>query len=184
MRFEGLNKEYDGKWVLKDFSINIPDEGSVCFFGPSGCGKTTLLRSISDRLTKEGFRTAWVFQEDRLLPWDSAAENVMLAGATREETLALLRELGLEDAASKRPHELSGGMKRRVAIARALAFGGDALVLDEPLKGLDADAKANSASLIRRIGPKLCLLVTHDREEAAMLSDSIVYVKGPPLAIV
>lgn len=184
MRFEGLNAEYGGKWVLKDFSIDLPDEGAICFFGPSGCGKTTLLRALSDRMTESGLQIAWVFQEDRLLPWSSALENVMLAGANREEALGLLRQFGMEDAAEKRPGQLSGGMKRRVVLARALAFRSDAMILDEPFKGLDAESKANAALLLRRLGPKLCLLVTHDKEEAALLADATLYVDGPPLRLV
>lgn len=184
MRFEGLNAEYGGKWVLRDFSVELPDEGRVCVFGPSGCGKTTLLRALSDRMTEAGMRIAWVFQEDRLLPWSGAVENVMLAGANREESLGLLRAFGMEDAAEKRPGQLSGGMKRRVALARALAFQGDAMILDEPFKGLDAESKAKAAALLRRLGPKLCLLVTHDKEEAALLADATLYVDGPPLRLV
>jgi len=184
MRFEHLNAAYDGKWVLQDFSVDLPDAGRVCFFGPSGCGKTTLLRHLSDRMTQAGLRVAWVFQEDRLIPWLDAWENVALAGAGREDALSLLTALGLGDAAIKRPGELSGGMKRRVAIARALAFQGDALILDEPFKGLDHTAKENAAQLLIRLGPPLCLLVTHNREEAALLSDEVWMVDGPPLRLV
>ncbi|MGI6151531.1 MAG: ATP-binding cassette domain-containing protein [Christensenellales bacterium] len=183
MRFEGLNAEYGGQWILKDFCVSLPDAGRVCFFGPSGCGKTTLLRALSDRMTQSGMRVAWVFQEDRLLPWASALDNVLLGGANKEEAMALLSELGLKDAADKRPGELSGGMKRRVALARALAFQGDAMILDEPFKGLDAESKGIAAALLLRLGPPLCLLVTHDREEATLLADRVLFVDGPPLKL-
>ena len=183
MQIDGLNASFNGSDVLKDFSVELPDAGRVCFFGPSGCGKTTLLRAVSDRLTAAGMKVAWVFQEDRLLPWSTAFENAAISGAKKEEVTALLDAFGLSDAAKKRPAELSGGMRRKTALVRALAFGGDALILDEPFKGLDEASRAAAVALIREKGPEIILLVTHDREEAEMLADSIYYVDGPPLKL-
>lgn len=183
MRFEGLNASYDGKWILKDFSVDLPEVGWVCLFGPSGCGKTTLLRCLSDQMTANGLRAAWVFQEDRLLPWSSALDNVTLAGGGREGAAELLASFGLKDDAKKRPSELSGGMRRRVALARALAFRGDVMLLDEPFKGLDEAAKHSAAERLKILGPPLCVFVTHDKEEAERFADEVIYVDGPPLQI-
>lgn len=185
LTLSGLSKVYaGGAAALANVSLTVAGGEIAAIVGGSGCGKTTLLRHLSDRMTQAGLRVAWVFQEDRLIPWLDAWENVALAGAGREDALSLLTALGLGDAAIKRPGELSGGMKRRVAIARALAFQGDALILDEPFKGLDHTAKENAAQLLIRLGPPLCLLVTHNREEAALLSDEVWMVDGPPLRLV
>ena len=125
-----IDFSYGDKLVLKDFSLSLPQKGVVCLFGASGLGKTTVLRLIAG-LEKpkngslEGFenkRITFIFQEDRLLPWRTAKENVALAlGNTteaKEKALAVLSSLGLENDADRYPDEMSGGMCRRVAAAR------------------------------------------------------------------
>ncbi len=182
---EKLTAAYAGKTVLRDCSLQIPPGGRCAVMGPSGCGKTTLLKLLlglrkadSGRAEIRG-RAACVFQEPRLLPWRTAAQNVNVVLADREETMAearaWLERLALGEAADLFPEELSGGMKQRVAIARALAYGGDALLLDEPLKGLDPALKLRTAELIlEHSRGKALLLATHDREEAALLTDRIL----------
>ena len=205
-RLEHLYKRYPspqggGRTVLEDFSLELPERGAVCFFGPSGCGKTTLLHILAG-LTRpdagtvtglEGKRLSMVFQEDRLLPWLTAAQNVALAlpgtGALpkREELDAarsLLDQLGLAEAAELKPDQLSGGMQRRVAIARAFAHQGEVLVLDEPFKGLDGAVKDRVIRQTARMKEKaLILFVTHDLPEAQALADRILRFSGPPLAL-
>lgn len=206
IRLEHLYKRYPspqggGRTVLEDFSLELPERGAVCFFGPSGCGKTTLLHILAG-LTRpdagtvtglEGKRLSMVFQEDRLLPWLTAAQNVALAlpgtGALpkREELDAarsLLDQLGLAEAAELKPDQLSGGMQRRVAIARAFAHQGEVLVLDEPFKGLDGAVKDRVIRQTARMKEKaLILFVTHDLPEAQALADRILRFSGPPLAL-
>ena len=93
-----------------------------------------------------------------------------------------LRLVGLEDAAEKHPAELSGGMRQRVALARALAYGGDPLLLDEPFRGLDYAIREQVMERVKKFGENgLVVLVTHDREEALTLGDSLWLLEGPPL---
>ena len=131
--------------------------------------------------------SSYIFQENRLLPWATARENValVLEGENTETASRWLLQAGLGDAMEKYPRELSGGMKRRVAIARALAYGGDVLLLDEPFRALDETNKQDLIGLIRRSSADaLNILVTHDREEAEQMGDVIIFLDGPPLRLV
>ena len=193
MKIEHLCVRYGEQVVLADFSLSLPETGTVALMGPTGCGKTTLLRVLSGLLEPQsgrvcglaGKRVAVLFQEDRLLPWLSARDNVAAVLEKGETARAeqALRDVGLpENAFGKRPAELSGGMRRRVALARLLAYGGDVWLLDEPFKGLDADSRARVMQTVKRAGQgKLMVLVTHEKAEAQALSERIVTLAGPPL---
>ncbi|MHB1453032.1 MAG: ATP-binding cassette domain-containing protein [Saccharofermentanales bacterium] len=188
---ENLSYSYGDQNVLDSFSSELPDNGCVCFSGPSGRGKTTLFQIIaglikpdSGRFYAEGMpwpSLSYVFQDDRLLPWLNAAQNVEAAirnqpKQTRKEIAAeLLALLGLSEASGKYPEELSGGMKQRVNIARALAFDAQIVLLDEPFKGLDDESKNIVKDIIRGLKPaKLILLITHDRSDSDDLADAVV----------
>jgi len=166
-----------GKTILQNMTNVLPDHGVIAVLGPSGSGKTTLLMLFAGLLSPaagiftgmEGKRVSVVFQEDRLLPWLDAKENVALADGVRGVDKCL-EMTELADSARKHPRELSGGMQRRVAIARALRFGGEVLVLDEPFKGLDAELKARIAGRLSSAFP-LIVIATHDEAEAALLGD-------------
>ena len=113
-----------------------------------------------------GVRFSAVFQEDRLLPWETAAQNAAIA-STREIAAKLLTELGLGAELDKYPKELSGGMKRRVSIARALAAKADVYIMDEPFKGLDPETRSAVFGVIRRrTEDALLIMVTHDPTDA------------------
>jgi len=198
---------------MEKFSETLPDKGCICFFGVSGVGKTTLLDTIAGlkkpasgsvySVDSKGMhckmaRLAYVFQEDRLLPWLSAVDNVRLVlyGGRKNKTkgtsqkqnttkdytditntnaLRYLEMTGLKDAAQKFPFELSGGMKQRVNIARALAFDSKILLLDEPFKGLDMEVKHKIIDVLndyKKTG--LILLVTHDKDDIEALADRVV----------
>ena len=172
---------YDGKPVLTDFSLTVPDSGAVCLFGASGCGKTTLLRLIAGlekptvgTVKYEGDpRIATVFQDDRLLEWLTVRENV--AFVTNEDVEPYLEAVDLLSDADKYPSELSGGMRRRVSLARALAYGGDLLLLDEPFNGLDDALKVRIADAFKaRFSGCPIVLVTHSLEEAALFDADII----------
>lgn len=144
-----LKKHYAGQTVLEDFSLTLPSEGVTALCGPSGCGKTTLMRLIAGLETADagtingldGAKISMVFQEDRLLPWCTAEQNIAIA-APGTEAAFWMEQSGIADARQKLPDELSGGMRRRVAIARALAYAGALFLLDEPFKALDDATRA------------------------------------------
>lgn len=198
LEIKNANKQYGGTAVLKDFSLKFPVKGVVCFFGPSGCGKTTLLNCIAgiepldsgEIIGLRGREFSYLFQEDRLLPWISAKENVAMAlrGSVRQnerEALHWLNAVGLSGEGDKKPAELSGGMRQRVALARALAYGGSLYLLDEPFHALDEKTKWEIMSLLQEKTPdSLKLFVTHDRSEAEVLSDITYILGGNPLKII
>jgi len=192
-----VSYSYDGqKKVLDGFSFEFPEKGAVCLMGPSGCGKTTLLRILAglerpQRGTVEGIsgkKPSYVFQENRLLPWLTAVENVAVAAAgenKHSEAESLLKRMGLAGSEHKYPKELSGGMKKRVSIARALAAKGDFLILDEPFSGIDEDAwKRISGLILEEYSDKLIILVTHVLEHSSPFNARIIRLDGPPLRVV
>jgi len=185
-------KSFAGKTVIADLELNLPERGIIAISGPSGCGKTTLLKLLAGLLTPdsgsiEGERSrpvSMVFQEDRLLPWLSALENIALVTSSHASAASWLKRLKLSEFADYYPETLSGGMKRRVALARALAFKSCILLLDEPFQGLDADLKQQAYELIREAGrSRLVILVTHDAADILQLADSILLASGPPLKL-
>lgn len=172
--------------VFEDFSLELPVGRISCLMGPTGSGKTTLLRLMMGLAKPDTGRVltlkpvSAVFQEDRLLEPLSALANLRLVtGPGREKTLqAMLDSLGLEGEAAKPVRDFSGGMKRRVAIARALLAEYELLLLDEPFKGLDKQAREQAASVIlRHAEQKTVVLVTHDPLEAALLGSRIFKIK-------
>ena len=187
IELEHVHCIYGEKTPIKDLTLILPDVGVVGVFGASGAGKTTLLRLLAGLLqpasgTIEGLagkRISMVFQEDRLLPWLTAVENVALVrDGSEADARALLAALTLSAEADQLPRALSGGMQRRVALARALNFGGDVLLLDEPFKGLDAALCAEAAAVVRGRFP-LTVIATHDRGEAAALGMTMALTVEP-----
>lgn len=170
---------YPGKAVLSGLDLTLPECGSVALMAPSGFGKTTLLRTLagltpllSGQITGlSGRKTAFLFQEDRLLPWLTARQNAALAGSA-DAADAWLAKMEIEQP-DQFPREMSGGMQRRVALARALTLGGDMLLLDEPFKGLDEALRGRIAARIRNAAP-LIILSVHDEAEAALMHAAIL----------
>lgn len=180
-----LNVAYGDASVLEDCSLRVTAGSRIALMGPSGCGKTTLINAIAGLAASDSGsiqvngRVSYVFQEPALFPWLTAEENVNVVLSDKPDTLPQARrwleEAGLADSLNKYPHQLSGGQKQRVAICRALAFGGDILLLDEPLKGLDPDTREQVANLILNTWKdKTLLLVTHDQWEAQTLCDTVL----------
>ena len=179
-------KSFGARRVLDRLSWSFPGGQISCVQGPSGCGKTTLLRLIAgleapdsgEIRGADGKKISAVFQENRLLENLTAEKNILLTarpGFTRTDARKLLNELGLSDTAQRRTCELSGGMQRRVAVARALAADYELLLLDEPLTGLDDDARLR---VLRRIQADLngrtAIWITHDPDAAALLNAPVL----------
>ena len=181
---DDLTLSYGSQQVLKDCSLRVEAGSRVALMGPSGCGKTSLINVIAGLLTPDSGKVSvngkvsYVFQEPALFPWLTAVDNINVVLSDGPETLPraeqLLEAVGLSDCRDKYPHQLSGGQKQRIAICRALAYGGDILLLDEPLKGLDADTRDQVSALLRQEWTgKTLLLVTHDPSEAQSLCDRV-----------
>jgi len=196
--------------VLKDITLGIEKGEYVSIIGHSGCGKTTLLNivagltraSIGGVLLEErevdepGPDRAVVFQNHSLLPWLTVYENVRLAvdkvfggrKSRAERSAWIMHNLELvqmSHAKDKRPAEISGGMKQRVGLARALAMEPKVLLLDEPFGALDALTRAHLQDSVMAIHEKLgntALMITHDVDEAVLLSDRIVMMTNGPSA--
>lgn len=181
-----ISKSYGDKTVLKGFSYTFKESGIVCVTGASGCGKTTLLRIIAEletadsgEIIKNGV-VSYMFQEDRLLPWLTSDENIACVFPKnfkdkKKKAAELLKSVGLSGSENESISNLSGGMKRRVAFARALALSPDILLLDEPFNGLDVENKEILIRILKKISDYcLILVVTHDKEDIASLSDEII----------
>lgn len=195
-KLERVSFAYDSRRpVLVDCSLALPERGAVCLLGPSGCGKTTVLRLLAGTLAPRlgavtglaGGRVGMVFQDDRLLPWETVLHNAVTSADHRNRARAAdwLDALGLADSLDRHPDELSGGQRRKVALARALASEPDVLLLDEPFTGLDEPAWRSAAGLIRADrADRLTVLVTHLRAQADALGAAVWTVAGPPLLVV
>ena len=178
LTFDKVSLSLGGKQLLESLDLSLKNGEVKVIMGPSGCGKTSLLRlaagllkPTAGKILRGSDRISIQFQEPRLLPWLTAAENVNLVLSDKKETLPKALEylgaVGLTDAAHQYLAELSGGMAQRVALARALAYGGDLFLLDEPFRGLDQALRDQMISLVRtHTAGKALLLVTHDKEVA------------------
>ena len=200
-----------GKFIaLRDIDMSIKQGEFIALIGHSGCGKSTLLNLIAG-LTKPttgvllcdgreiggpGPERAVVFQNHSLLPWLTCFENVYLAvervfgvkegkAKLKERTAAAINLVGLDHASAKYPHEISGGMKQRVGIARALSMEPKVLLMDEPFGALDALTRARLQDELMKIcetTQATTVMVTHDVDEAVLLSDRIVMMTNGPAA--
>lgn len=177
---ENLTFGYGPAPVLRQLNLRIEAGQRLLLSGPSGSGKTTLFRLLCRLLRpQQGSvtvpdRLGVVFQEDRLIPGLTALENTALV-SDKATARSLLEQLGLAEQLHSLPASLSGGQGRRVALARALACPSQALLLDEPFKGLDPAARRQAAQcLLARIGEKPLLVISHQQQDAALLKASPV----------
>jgi ABC-type nitrate/sulfonate/bicarbonate transport system ATPase subunit len=206
LQLTGVTKQYlsprGAVTALADASFTAAAGEFIALVGPSGCGKSTLLRVVAGLLAPDSGRiefSGWpappkrrlVFQDHSLFPWLTVLDNVafglemagVVQSARRERALAQLAVMGLADFAGHYPHELSGGMRQRAAIARAFVTQPDILLMDEPLRALDAQMRlviqAELLALWESTRP-MVLYVTHDIEEALLLADRVLVLSGQP----
>ena len=198
--------------ALREIHLNVDPGEFITLIGHSGCGKSTLLNLIAGltlptsgvllcdnkEINAPGPERAVVFQNHSLLPWLTCFDNVHLAvervfGGKEEKTRlrartqAALELVGMGHALAKRPHEISGGMKQRVGIARALAMEPKVLLMDEPFGALDALTRAHLQDELLKIVARTkstVVMVTHDVDEAVLLSDRIVMMTNGPAATI
>ena len=181
-----LCKTFDDNEVLKNVNITLKDNSIYCLMGSSGIGKTTLLRILiglerADSGSVSGIDTksiSCMFQEDRLIPYLSAIDNVriVLHGKNnRDEIRNNLLSILPDDSLDIPVSSLSGGMKRRVALARALSYPGKLIILDEPFTGLDKNTKLNVIDYILKMRNNRTLLIaTHETDDANLLGAEII----------
>jgi NitT/TauT family transport system ATP-binding protein len=197
----GVSKVYGGGRsavaALDRIDLDVASGQLVCVVGASGCGKSTLLNLIAGldeptagEVEVEG-RAGLMFQEAALFPWLTVAGNVDLAlklrkvprAERRDRVRSLLETVRLDQFATKRPHELSGGMRQRVALARAFAQDADVLLMDEPFGALDAmtrDVLHDELERLYQDRHLTIVFVTHNVREAARLADRIVVLTSRP----
>jgi sulfonate transport system ATP-binding protein len=204
LRLDAVDKTYpNGIHALEKFSATINVGEIVAIIGGSGCGKSTLLRAVSGldpatsgsvtldgvTITAPHAKIGIIFQEPRLLPWLSVADNIgfglgdVPTDVRRTRVVHALAKVGLADKANAWPRELSGGQAQRVAIARALVPQPEVLLLDEPFSALDAftrrDLQDHLLDLWAETRPTL-VLVTHDVDEAVVLADRVFVMRPRP----
>jgi len=208
LEVEDVNVRFRQNVIIDGLSLRVENDEFVSIVGTSGCGKTTLLRSIGGllpqaqvgRMTLHGRelktpepRAAMVFQHFGLFPWKTVEQNIRYgidvqgrAAGMDGRVDELLDVMSLTDARKKYPYQLSGGMKQRVGIARALCLEPELLLLDEPLSAVDAITREimqrEVLGIIER-ETRTALLVTHDLDEAIIMSDRIIVLGGPPARV-
>lgn len=194
--------------TLEDISLDVAKGEFVSIIGPSGCGKTTLFNLISglekpdcgkvllksENITGKRGHAAYMLQKDMLLPWRNILDNCILASELQKvpralahkQALAMLKELELEEFAFNYPDQLSGGMRQKAAFVRTMLAGKDILLLDEPFGALDAFTKSEMHKWLIRSFEKYrptVLFITHDIEEALLLSDRVYVLTSRPASI-
>jgi nitrate/nitrite transport system ATP-binding protein len=215
LALEGISVTFPTKsgpfTALQEVDLSIEKGQFVALIGHSGCGKSTLMNIIAglvrpsrgvvfldgDVVDKPGPDRAVIFQDHSLLPWLTVEENVRLAvdkttpgkskAERRDWVLHNLDLVHMAHAASKRPGELSGGMKQRVGIARAIAMSPRVLLMDEPFGALDALTRASLQDAVMEIQTQLnntVVMITHDVDEAVLLADRVVMMTNGPAATI
>ena len=201
-------KRYDALEVFRDISLEIGQREVVALVGPSGCGKTTLLRAIDGliplsagaiaidgaEVSEPRAGVAMVFQHFGLFPWKTVHDNVAyglrLAGASRrelgEKVAYFVNLVGLRGFEAAYPYQISGGMQQRCGLARALATEPSVMLMDEPFAAVDAQTREILQFELLRIWdmrPMTMVFVTHSIEEAVLMGDRVVVLKGRPSSV-
>jgi NitT/TauT family transport system ATP-binding protein len=204
----GLTKRFEDLTVMEGFDLTVPRGGFTTLIGPSGCGKSTLFDVLTGVFPRDDGRISWLGeavpdlmsraaymqQKDLLLPWLSLIDNAMLpakiAGSnendSQEKASALFSRLGLHDFENYTPQKVSGGMRQRCALVRTLMFEHELVLLDEPLSSLDAITRRSLQALLLLLQSefnKTILMITHDIEEALLMSDELLVLTPIPMRV-
>ena len=193
IELENIHKSYGKRPVITDFNLKVKKGEAIGMLGPSGIGKSTILRMIAGlekpdmgRVSVHSTHIGYVFQESRLLPWDTTLNNVILplraqgVDKAKKRAQHFLQRMELAEFEDTYPHQLSGGMRQRVALARAFAISPDILLLDEPFTGLDKNLKENMRHLLEsalEASPAAVIHVTHDPSELLARTHRIVHLE-------
>jgi len=202
---KGITKNYDNAPVVKDISLSLPEGGFISMLGPSGVGKTTLFNALAgidtpdegkvylngEDITGIPGRVGYMPQKDLLLEHRTVLDNVILPllirgvkrKTAREQTAVFFPQFGLSGCENKYPGQLSGGMRQRAALLRTCQTGSKTILLDEPFSALDAITRAEMQDWYREIALTMRLstfFITHDVEEALLLSDTVYILRGSP----
>ena len=195
LKLQSVEKHFGDVRVLQDLSIEAAREEILCIIGPSGCGKSTILNIISGLIEPSGGNvinnsrnTSYVFQEDRLLPWKDAYENIRIVNkeSSHEYCMELIEKVGLKGFEGFYPHELSGGMRQRCSIARAFNYEADLLLMDEPFKSLDYNLRIGMIRYLLTLWSstkKTIVFVTHEIDEALLLGDRVLLLSNRPTKV-
>lgn len=195
-----LSKRYKDKLILKDIDLHVYEDEVVSIIGPSGCGKSTIFNILSNLTTSDSGevhingRFSYMYQKDLLLPYKNIIDNVSLPLILKGEKKKKSREIvssyfstfGLEGYENKYPNELSGGMRQRVNFMRTFVNSSDIMLLDEPFGALDSITRASMQNWLLDIKKEIkstILLITHDIDEAIILSDRIYILSNKPAVI-
>ena len=198
---KNINKKFNEKIIFKDFDINFYKNEVNCIIGKSGCGKSTLLNIISGIIpndsenfeTIEKYGVSYIFQDDRLIDWLTVGENITLIVKKLYNKKKLdelcdkyLDLVGIKEYKNYYPQMLSGGLRQRVNIARAFIYPSKIVIMDEPFKSIDVINKEiimNNLKKILEKDKRTVLFVTHDIDEALLLSDKIYVLGNSPVEI-
>ena len=198
---KNINKKFNDKIVFKDFQIDFYKNQINCIISKSGCGKSTLLNIISGIIpndkknfqTIENYGISYIFQEDRLIDWLTVEENISLVVKRIYDKKKIkklcdkyLDLVGIKEYKNYYPQMLSGGLRQRVNIARSFIYPSKIIIMDEPFKSIDVINKEiimNNFKKIKKKKKRTVLFVTHDIDEAILLSDKIYVLGNSPVEI-
>ncbi|MCC3867746.1 ABC transporter ATP-binding protein [Terrisporobacter mayombei] len=195
-----LSKKYKDNIILKDIDLHVYDEEIVSIIGPSGCGKSTIFNILSNLTTSDSGevdingRFSYMYQKDLLLPYKNIMDNVslplILKGEKKKKSKETVKPyfstFGLEGYENKYPHELSGGMRQRANFMRTFVNSSDIMLLDEPFGALDSITRSSMQNWLLDIKKEIkstILLITHDIDEAIILSDRIYILSNKPAVV-
>ena len=200
LELEHISKNFGDACILRDISLCVRSGEHVTVLGPSGCGKSTMMNILTGILHADSGRVSvsgkvgYMQQKDLLLPWKTCMENVILpaiiAKTGREEAkkkaAAFFKAFQLEGYENRYPNEMSGGMRQRASFLRTFLSSGDILLLDEPFGAVDSITRGNLQQWLIDVSRELnltILMITHDIEEAVLLSDRIYVLSDKPASV-